>query len=94
VDLINKQSNQNIKVKLPSTFIAYVDVKVVPKFFFLCIQNKKLNSDSQNDQITTQNTVSVTPRFSLENYDLYSSWSTNEISGITGGFGFRVYGFI
>jgi hypothetical protein len=31
--LINKQSNQNIKVKLPSTFIAYVDVKVVPKFF-------------------------------------------------------------
>jgi hypothetical protein len=37
--LINKQ-NQNIKVNLPSTFIAYVDVKVVPKFLFLCIQNK------------------------------------------------------
>jgi hypothetical protein len=49
---------------------------------------QKLN-DSQNDQITTQN-VSVTPRFSLENYELYSSWSNNEISGITGGSGFRV----
>jgi hypothetical protein len=61
-------------------------LKVVPKFLFLCIQNKKLNSDSQNDQITTQNVVSVTPRFSLENYELYSSWSNNEISGITGGF--------
>jgi hypothetical protein len=91
--LINEQSNQNIKVKLPSTFIAYVDVKVVPKFFVSLYTEQKLNSDSQNDQITTQNVVSVTPRFSLENYELYSSWSNNEISGITGGFGFRVYGF-
>jgi hypothetical protein len=91
--LINKQSNQNIKVKLPSTFIAYVDVKVVPKFFVSLYTEQKLNSDSQNDQITTQNVVSVTPRFSLKNYDLYSSWSNNEISGITGGFGCRVYGF-
>jgi hypothetical protein len=33
-----------------------------------------------------KNVVSVTPRFSLENYELYSSWSNNEISGITGGF--------
>jgi hypothetical protein len=57
------------------------------------VYRTKLNSDSQNDQITTQNVVSVTPRFSLENYELYS-WSNNEISGITGGFGFRVYGFI
>jgi hypothetical protein len=52
-----------------------------------------MNSDSENDQITTQNVVSITPRFSLKNYDVYSSWSTNEISGVTGGFGFRVYGF-
>jgi hypothetical protein len=42
--LINKQSNQNIKVKLPSTFIAYVDVKVVPKFFVSLYTEQKLNS--------------------------------------------------
>jgi hypothetical protein len=37
--------------------------------------------------------VSLTPRYSLKNYDFYSSWTTNEISGLTGGLGFRAYGF-
>jgi hypothetical protein len=91
--LTKKESNKDVKVKLPTTFIAYVDFKVIPKFFVSVYTQQKLNSDRKNDQISTQNIVSVTPRFSLKNYDLYSSWSTNEISGITGGFGFRVYGF-
>lgn len=91
--LTKKESNKDVKVKLPTTFIAYVDFKVIPKFFVSVYTQQKLNSDRKNDQISTQNIVSVTPRFSLKNYDLYSSWSTNEISGITGGLGFRVYGF-
>jgi hypothetical protein len=91
--LSKEKSNQNIKVKLPTTFIAYVDMKVVPKFFVSLYTQQKLNSDNNNDQITTQNVVSVTPRYSLKNYDFYSSWTSNEISGLTGGLGFRVYGF-
>lgn len=91
--LTKKESNKDVKVKLPTTFIAYVDFKVIPEFFVSVYTQQKLNSDRKNDQISTQNIVSVTPRFSLKNYDLYSSWSTNEISGITGGLGFRVYGF-
>ncbi len=91
--LTKKQSDKDIKVKLPTIFVAYVDVKVLPKFFVSLYTQQKMNSDSENDQITTQNVVSITPRFSLKNYDVYSSWSTNEISGVTGGFGFRVYGF-
>jgi hypothetical protein len=91
--LTKKESNQNIKVKLPTTFVAYVDVKVIPKLFVSLYTQQKLNNDSNNDQITTQNVVSLTPRYSLKNYDFYSSWTTNEISGLTGGLGFRAYGF-
>jgi hypothetical protein len=54
---------------------------------------QKLGNDNKDNQITTQNVVSVIPRFSLDNFEVYSAWSANEISGTTGGLGFRIYGF-
>lgn len=91
--LTKNESKSEIKVKLPTVFSAYVDLKIVPTFFVSLYTQQKLNSDAANDQITTQNVVSLTPRFSLKNFELYSPWAKNEISGTTGGFGFRVYGF-
>ncbi len=91
--LTKKEANSNIKVKLPTLFTAYVDIKVVPKFFVSIYTQQKLGNDNDNDQITTQNIISITPRFSIKNFELYSSWAQNEISGTTGGLGFRVYGF-
>lgn len=91
--LTKTESNQSFKVNMPAVFSAYADVKVIPKLFVALYTQQKLGDDSKNDQITTQNVVSITPRFSLKNYEIYSSWADNEISGITGGFGFRVYGF-
>lgn len=49
--------------------------------------------DSDNDFSTTQNSITLTPRFSGENYEIYVPLSDNEISGFTGGFGFRLGGF-
>lgn len=91
--LTKKESKSDIKVKLPTVVSAYVDVKIVPTFFVSLYAQQKLNADTDNDQITTQNVISLTPRFSLKNFELYSPWAKNEISGTTGGFGFRVYGF-
>jgi len=84
-------SNSNIKVKLPSLFAAYADIKVVPKFFVSLYTQQKIKKDNGNDQVTAQNIFAVTPRLSLKNFELYSTWAKNEVSGTTGGFGYRFY---
>jgi hypothetical protein len=91
--LTTNQAESDIKVKLPAVFSAYADIKVVSKLFVSLYTQQKLGNDNDNDQITTQNVVSVTPRFSLNNFEFFSPWASNEISGTTGGLGFRLYGF-
>jgi len=91
--LTKNSSNSNIKVKLPSLFTAYADIKVVSKFFVSLYTQQKIKKDNGNDQVTAQNIFAVTPRLSLKNFELYSTWAKNEVSGTTGGFGFRIYGF-
>lgn len=83
----------DFKVKLPTVFSAYADVKIVPKFYASVYWQQKLNPDDANDQITYQNVIAITPRFALDNFEVWSSWSNNEISGISGGIGVRAYGF-
>jgi hypothetical protein len=91
--LTKTKSNNSIKVKLPTTFTFYADLKVYAKLYLTLYTQQKLGNDSNDNQVTTQNVVSVIPRFSLKNFEIYSAWSTNEISGTTGGLGLRVYGF-
>ena len=54
---------------------------------------QKIVNDSENNLATAQNIITITPRFSAETYEIYSPWSSNEISGLTGGIGFRYQGF-
>lgn len=87
------KNNNDIKVKLPSTFVAYADVKVISNFFVTVYTQQKLKEDSDNKQITTQNVFSVTPRYSLNSFEVYAPLASNEISGFTAGLGFRYGGF-
>jgi hypothetical protein len=91
--LTKTESTNSIDVKLPTVFSLYADLKVYSKFYMTLYTQQKLGSDNKDNQITTQNVVSVIPRFSLDNFEVYSAWSANEISGTTGGLGFRIYGF-
>ena len=91
--LTKTESTSSIKVKLPTVFSLYADLKVYSKFYMTLYTQQKLGSDNKDNQVTTQNVVSVIPRFSLKNFEVYSAWSANEISGTTGGLGFRIYGF-
>ena len=88
-----EKTNADFKVKLPTVFSAYVDYKVVSSFYVSLYTQQKLGDDSNNNQATTQNVISLTPRFSLKNFEVYVPIASNEISGTTGGFGFRLYGF-
>jgi hypothetical protein len=83
----------DFKVKLPTVFSAYADVKIVSKLFVTLFTQQKLNSDNDNNQITTQNIVSITPRINLGYFEAYVPISSNEISGTNAGIGFRLGGF-
>jgi len=86
-------NNRDIKVNLPSTFVAYADVKVIADVFVTLYTQQKLKEDADNDQITTQNVFSVTPRYTTGNFEVYAPLASNEISGFTAGVGFRYGGF-
>ena len=88
-----ENNNTNFKVKLPAVFSAYADFKVVPKFYVTLYAKQKLNDEKANDQITTQNVISLTPRFIYKSIEVWTPWANNEISGISGGLGFRAAGF-
>ena len=91
--LTKTSGEKDFKVKLPTMLSLYADVKIIPKFYVSVFTQQKLNKDENNSQITSQNVLSLTPRFTLGFLEAWSTWSNNEISGLSGGLGFRFYGF-
>lgn len=85
--------SRNFKVKLPTIFSAYADVKVIQNLFVTIYGQRKLNEDDANDQVTTQNVLSVTPRYSTKKFEVYAPLASNEISGFTAGLGVGAGGF-
>ena len=91
---LNKSpQNTDFNVKLPTTFNLYTDIKIISKFSVTLFTQQKINSNSNNDQIMSQNIISITPRITLGFFEAYVPRAKNEISGTTGGFGFRLGGF-
>ena len=91
---LNKSAQSNdFNIKLPTTFNLYADIKIISKFSVTLFTQQKVNSNSNNDQIISQNSMSITPRVSLGIFEAYLPIAKNEISGTTGGFGFRLGGF-
>lgn len=92
---LNIQSpiKKTITVQLPTTFSAYLDVKLVPKVYISGFIQQKLSNSQNNDQMAIANIITVTPRLNLGFFEIYSPWSKNEVSGTNGGLGFRLGGF-
>lgn len=84
---------KDFKVNLPTLLTLYSDFKIIPKVYVTGYLQHKVKKDSENDQITALNIVSVTPRLNLGFFETYVPIATNEISGTTVGFGFRLGGF-
>lgn len=89
----NDQNKRDFTVKLPTTFVAYADVKVVSKVYISGYIQQKISDDADNDQITAQNVFTLTPRINLGFFEAYIPLSNYEISGFNAGFGFRLGGF-
>ena len=91
--LTSTSSSKDFKVKLPSVLNAYADLQVIPTLYVSVFLQQKLTDDAKNDQITAQNVVTLTPRFSLKNFEVFAPLSQTEIAGFNAGIGFRLYGF-
>lgn len=92
---INKSSpeKKDFKVKLPTTFVAYADIKLISKLYISGYMQRRVGNDSDNDQITAQNLITVTPRINLGYFEAYVPITSSEISGFNTGFGLRIGGF-
>jgi hypothetical protein len=91
VTLVN--NNKDFKVKLPTVLNLYADFKVIPKFNLTLFLQQNIKQNSKNNQVTSQNIFSVSPRFALGFFEAYLPISFHEISGTTAGVGFRLSGF-
>jgi hypothetical protein len=87
------RNKRDITVKLPTTISLYADVKLIPSLFVTGFLQQKLNDDNSNAQITTQNIVTITPRFTTGFFEIFAPFSSTEIAGFTSGIGFRLGGF-
>jgi hypothetical protein len=83
----------DFKVNLPTLLTMYADFKIVPKLYVTGYLQQKMKKDDGNEQITSRNIFSVTPRVNLGFFEAYLPVSTDDISGTNVGFGFRLSGF-
>ncbi len=85
---------RRFKVNLPTVVNAYADVRLFRTVYTSFFWQQKLNNDRLNYQITAANSFTITPRLSLNHFELFSPWSHHEISNISGGLGLRFGGFL
>ena len=84
---------KDLKVKLPTVFNFYADVNIIPKFSITAFLQQRLNNNNDNDQISALNSLSLTPRFNIGIFEVFSPLSFNENAGTLSGLGFRLGGF-
>jgi hypothetical protein len=91
--LNSEANNTDFKVKLPTVITTYADFKVYRRFHITGYLQQKLSEDSDNQQLTTPNIFSITPRINLGYFEGYVPVTFHEISGTNVGLGFRLGGF-
>jgi hypothetical protein len=91
--ITNNPGQKNFKVKLPAVINLYADFKIIPKVYVSGFLQQKMQDDDGNDQITSINSFTVTPRFSISVFEAFLPINSNEVSGTNVGIGFRFRGF-
>ena len=63
--MANSANKTDFVVKLPTTLVAYADLKLISKLYISGYIQQKLSDDSDNDQITSHDYITITPRINL-----------------------------
>ena len=91
--LTKKDQSGDVAVNLPTVFNLYADLQILPKLHLTAFLQQKLNENNENDQINAQNSFSLTPRFNIKIFEIFTPVVINETAGTTAGLGLRVGGF-
>ena len=73
--LTTVNGKKDFAVKLPTVINIYADLKIISKFYASLFIQQKLGDDQDNNQITAQNILTLTPRFSLKNFEVFTPLS-------------------
>jgi hypothetical protein len=88
-----KSSSDEFKVKLPTVLNLYADYSIVKHLSVTAFLQQKMGDQNGDNQVTSQNMFTVTPRVTFGTFEAFLPIGTNEISGGTLGIGFRAGGF-
>lgn len=86
-------SKEEFDVKLPTVFNLYADYKIFRRMSVTAFLQQKMGDENADNQISTQNIFTVTPRVTFGAFEAMLPIGNNEIAGGTVGFGLRVGGF-
>ena len=86
-------STDEFKVKLPTVFNLYADYQIIKRVSLTAFIQQKMGDEADDNQISTQNMFTVTPRVTFGAFEAFLPIGNNEIAGGTLGLGFRVGGF-
>lgn len=86
-------SAEEFKVKLPTVLNLYADYNIFSKVSVTAFLQQKMNNQNADDQISSQNMFSITPRVTFGSFETFIPIGSNEISGGIIGLGFRLGGF-
>jgi hypothetical protein len=86
-------SADEFKVKLPTVLNFYADYNIISKVSITAFLQQKLGDQNADDQISSTNMFTITPRVTFGPFETFVPIGSNEISGGTIGLGFRLGGF-
>lgn len=88
-----KNTSDEFKVKLPTVFNLYADYSIIKRVSLTAFIQQKMGDEGEDNQISTQNMFTVTPRVTFGAFEAFLPIGNNEIAGGTLGLGLRVGGF-
>ena len=91
--LTKTTGRKDFRVKLPSTFVLYGDIKLISKLYLSTYVQHRLKGVNRNDQLAVQNHYTVTPHLDLGFFEFFVPFTHNEIAGFNTGLGIRAGGF-
>ncbi|MCC5938805.1 MAG: hypothetical protein JJU34_16110 [Lunatimonas sp.] len=87
------RGSEGLSVNLPTLMNLYGEISPAKVFHASLFIQRRLSNEANNNVITAQNMIVLTPRLVLGSFQIYSPWAHNQVSGLTGGLGIQAGGF-
>ncbi|WP_209330287.1 hypothetical protein [Lunatimonas salinarum] len=87
------RGSEGLSINLPTMVNIYGEIRPAKAFQASLFVQRRLSDEANNNVITAQNMIVLTPRLVLGSFQIYSPWAHSQVSGLTGGLGLQLGGF-